>query len=244
MKYLVSCVRYVVNPKFMKKAALILLCCFFANMISAQKSKKNTYIGFQAGVMAPFTYNNYSISKYKIGLPSFSYTASIENRFTINYKLHFSLQYSLSFFSHMQKKLEDNIIKNESQSKPENTPKSEFNSGINLNTMYNIKNNVNVYGGIGVTKPINLMDKNIGKNKEVCRAPSTNCNSNKFIPVLNPFFVIGIENSCNIFRRNLIYSIQYNIGFMPYRNLPLQKNAPQAEKQYMQGVNIGVKYQY
>lgn len=224
----------------MKKVTLVLLYFLSVHLIYAQKSNTKTFIGFQTGVIAPVMYNSYAISKYKIGLPSFSYSASIENRFTLNYKLNFSLQYSISFFNIMQKNLEKNISESAARIADENKKANEVTSNINFNTIYRINKDLGVVGGVGIAKPFDFMDKNS------CRKNSlkTDCNpqgNNKFIPTLNPFFIIGIENSCTIFRKNLIYSIQYNIGFVPYRTLPMQKSN---ESPYMHGVNIGLKYKY
>lgn len=228
----------------MKKITLLLLYFFFAQLVLAQKGQTRTMIGFQTGIVAPFTINNYSIPKYKIGLPSFSYSASIEKRFTLNYKLSFSLQYSLSYFYLMQKNLEKAMIKNESKLNPEKENINHFASNMSFNTIYKVKNDFGIVGGVGVSKPMNFMDKSVCRKDNFYNNPECRMNNNKYIPALNPFLIIGIENSCTIFRKNLIYSIQYNIGFLPYRNMPLQNNTSPAETQYMHGVNIGLKYKY
>ena len=225
----------------MKRVTLILLCCLCVHLVCAQKDGKKMFIGFQTGISAPLSYNPYGISKYKIGLPSFSYSASIENRFTLNYKIQFSLQYSISYFNMMQKNLQKNIMAIEAKNAEESRKAKEFSSGISLNTLYRVKNDLSIVGGVGINKPFSFTDKNVCR-KNVFSAECQPGNSNKFVPVLNPFFMIGIENSCKIFNKNVTYSIQYNIGFTPYRTAPAQKIP--GESQYMHGVNIGLKYKY
>ena len=102
---------------------------------------------------------------------------------------------------------------------------------------------MNLVGGVGVAQPISFMDKSTCRKNNI-KAECGTGYTNKFVPTLNPFFMIGIENSCKIFHKNLIYSIQYNIGFVPYSTMPVQKNNTQGESQYMHGVNIGLKYKY
>ena len=228
----------------MKKVPLLLLYFFSTLFASAQKSKIATYIGFQAGVVAPIQNNHYAIATYKMGLPSFSYAASIENRFTINYKLNFSLQYSISYFNIVQKNLEKHIADFEAKQQIENDKKSKLNANFSLNSIYKINKCVGIIGGIGLARPLNLMDhETVNKKLKYTTSPA-NKYTDKFIPTLNPFFIIGIENSCTVFRKNLIYSIQYNIGFMPNRSLPIQDNHTNGENKYMHGVNIGLKYKY
>lgn len=219
----------------MKNYTLILLCLLLGSATFAQKGKNNTFIGFQTGVVAPLSFGDYSVSKYKIGLPSFSYSASIENRFTINNKLNFSLQYSLTYFNIMQKNQEYGCFNT-----PSNGQNDEFAASINLNTIYKFKRDAGIIGGVCISNPIN--QTNAGENTTYSETPVAA--STKKTPVFNPFFIIGLENSTKLFHKSLIYSLQYNIGFMPYRNLPLQKNSNASANQYMQGVNIGLKYKY
>lgn len=225
----------------MKRVTLLLLCCLFVHFVSAQRGGKRVFIGFQTGVNAPLNDKHFGISQYKIGLPSFSYAASIENRFTLNYTIQFSLQYSISYFNLMRKDLQKNITEIEAKNAEESKRAKEFSSGISLNTLYRVKNDLQIVGGIGVAKPFSFTDKNVCRKNSV-QADCRPSNNNKFIPVLNPFFMIGIENSCKIFNKNLTYTIQYNIGFAPYRTSPVQSLS--RENQYMHGVNIGLKYKY
>lgn len=227
----------------MKKRIILLLLFFSVNEIHAQKNNVKTYVGFQTGIVAPIQRANYSIPKYKIGLPSFSYAASIENRFTLNYKLNFSLQYSISYFNVMRRNLENNIVESSARIAENNKRAQEFATNINLNAVYSVKKDICVIGGLGLTRPLNFMDKNTDKkNVNFC---NNSCEkSNKYSPALSPFFMIGIENSCTLFRRNLIYSVQYNIGFLPSKALPIQESTPSSTNQYMHGVNIGLKYKY
>jgi hypothetical protein len=225
----------------MKKVTLILLYILSVHFVYAQKGSKSTYIGFQAGVQAPVSSSNYGFSKYKIGLRSFSYAASIENRFTLNYRIKFSMQYSITYFNMLAKNLEKNVLESQAKATEENKKNNAFSTNISFNTLYRIKNDLHVTAGAGVSKPIQFMDKSVCR-KNSLQAECGGTQSNKFIPTLNPFFIIGIENSCRIFNKNLVYSIQYNIGFAPYRTLPLQKAS--AESQYTHGVNIGLKYKY
>ncbi|MCC7029721.1 MAG: hypothetical protein IT257_05390 [Chitinophagaceae bacterium] len=225
----------------MKKVLVILLYILSVHVVYAQKSSRNMYIGFQAGVLAPVSYSSNGFSKYKVGLPSFSYAASIENRFTLNYRIRFSVQYSITYFDMMAKNLERNMQESQAKAAEESKRAHSFSNNISFNSLYRIKNDFSLTAGVGVAKPIQFMDKSVCR-KNVIQSGCMPPQNNKFVPNLNPFFMVGIENTCRIFNKNLIYSIQYNIGFAPYRTLPVQKSA--AESQYTHGVNIGLKYKY
>lgn len=219
----------------MKTIFYILLFCSISTISLAQKNNCNAIIGFQTGISAPFSTHDFSLPKFKIGLPSFSYAASIEKRFTIKNKLNFSLQYSITFFKILQQNLNVNRIKNEQ----DKLTQHEITNSISLNNIYKLKDNFNFVSGIGMSTPLQFQTMNENKNYE-----NITQKNKKFSPILNPFFMVGIENKCTIFRKSLILSLQYNIGFMPYRNQPMINNASNNENQYIQSISIGLKYMY
>ena len=227
----------------MKKLLLFLFMFFAVVSVTAKKNQMSTLVGFHIGKVASMNPRNYSIPKYKLGLPVFSYATSIENRFTINYKLNFSLQYSLTYFHNVQQNLHRKMPSSEERLDLNKGTESQISTGISFNSNYKVGKKFGVVAGLGLAKPFRFDNLNLDSKKIKLQDYPSNC-SNKFTPVLSPFLIIGIENNCNIFRKNLIYSIQYNLGFMPGRNLPMSVQSPQNESEYSHGIQIGLKYKY
>ena len=65
------------------------MACMFGLGLYAQSQKSHVIVGFQSGVVSPIYLSNLSLKKIKLGLPTFSYAASVEKRFSIHNKLLF-----------------------------------------------------------------------------------------------------------------------------------------------------------
>ena len=228
----------------MKKLLFILLYFFSVCTMTAKKNQMSTLIGFHVGSTAPINPRNYGIPKYKMGLPVFSYATSIENRLTINYKLNFSLQYSLTYFHTVQRNIQQKMAADAEILDLEKKKVNQVSTGISFNSNYLVSKNFGLVAGFWVSKPLQFSNFSSDTKKiKMLDFPSKQC-PEKFSATLSPFLMIGIENSCNLFRKNLIYSIQYNLGFMPNRYLPIRVQSTQPESQYSHGIQIGLKYKY
>ena len=73
----------------MKKWIVYLVFIFTSLHVHAQKKKSTTLIGFHVGQGNSTMNPKSNFLKYKIGLPSFSYAASIEQRLQIKNKFSF-----------------------------------------------------------------------------------------------------------------------------------------------------------
>ena len=214
----------------MKNFLLLLVACCMAVGLYAQSKKNSTLVGIQSGIVTPIYFSNASIKNIKLGLPTFSYAASIEKRFSIHNKLNFSFQYSLNYTKQNRLKMEETnyYLKN----------KSNVSTGINLNTIYEAGKQTSVYAGVGITKAVSgyFSENQSGGS----RAKSKTFGVHDF----NPSLILGIENNTRIFNRNLFYSLQYNIGFYPFSKNVRTENGESNSPSCTQGLHFGIKYKY
>lgn len=218
----------------MKKCILYILLFFIIISDSyAQKNQISTIrFGIHTGIYMPLVYKTYSSPKLKLGLPSFSYTASVENKLSLNNQLNFTLQYSLTFFSLLQQKL--NSIQTQIKQAPEVKTISSFQSNVG----YYIKKDVTLIAGIGLNLPMRF--EQFSNQSELKLYSETNTNQeNKYTSHLSPYFICGIEKDCKLFKNQLSYSIQYQLGFVPNRNIQANNNFTP-----FQAITIGLKYKY
>lgn len=198
---------------------------FLSCNVNAQK-KSSTLIGFQVGN------SNIKMTKsflnYKIGLPSFSYSSSVEKRLTLNNNLSFSLQYSINYFSFNKRMLNTTLIN-----------QKEVSNSINVNTNFKVIKKTSLLAGVGVNK--SLYTKNIASLK--IEGITNQINENKFTLTdfnkFNPYFIIGIENGIQLLNKNLYYSLQYNFGFNS-----LKSEIKSNETNNNTGFRIGLKYKH
>ncbi len=213
----------------MRHALLFLLTTILAGGLYAQSKKPVTLVGFSTGFVSPIYLSNTSLRNIKIGLPTFSYAASVEKRFSLHQKLNFSFQYSLNYFR-PQKPISPES-KQISQSSSGN-----LSTGINLAVFYPINQptTLSVYSGVGVSQAISSYFSDRMNNSNKMFGPKD----------FNTSLLLGIENSILLFNRNLYYSLQYNIGFFPYSH-SIQTETNKANSPAMfQNVQFGLKYKY
>lgn len=214
----------------MKNLILLLIACGIGAGLYAQSKQSSTLIGFQSGISSPFYVSNASIKNVKIGLPTFSYAASIEKRFSIHTKLNFSFQYSLNYYRlNREKAIETTYyLKNNS---------AALSSNVNINSYYSITKRSAVFAGVGI-------DQAVSSYFSKGSSSGYSTKSKTFgLKDFNPNLVLGIENNLKFFNTNLYYSLQYNIGFFPFsRSIRTETN--EAAPQYFQGVRLGLKYKY
>lgn len=212
----------------MKKWIVYLVFIFTSLHVHAQKKKSTTLIGFHVGQGNSTMNPKSNFLKYKIGLPSFSYAASIEQRLQIKNKFSFSLQYSVHYFS-LSKRMLNSVILN----------KKGISNSIGIHSNFQVTKKTVINAGFGVNKSIYSQNKSMGTSYE----SSTRINENKFtiqdFNQFNPYFLIGIENGIQLLSKNLYYSLQYNFGF---NSLQLQKNPNDASS--LNEFRIGLKYKY
>lgn len=205
----------------------LLLICLSCN-VHAQKKSSSTLIGFQVGAVNSKLNSSSTFPKYKIGLPSFSYSSSIEKRLKIQNKLSFSLQYSVNYFSFNKRMLNSTLVN-----------KKEISNSIGLNSNFNIAKKTVLSAGIGLNKPIFTQNKYAVKSESDYK----NITENKFtiqdFNNFNPYFLIGIENGIQLLNKNLFYSLQYNFGFNS-----LKSETISTEKNSSNEFRIGLKYKY
>lgn len=210
---------------------LTLLILLFSCQLEAKNNSMKTYVSASSSMFSPYK----PIPSYKLGMRSFSYTSGLEHRFKLNNKLNFSLQYSLTYFNLNLEAISKKLASFNSK---------EISTGISTNLSYQIRKDACVITGFSLNKPVFSCFKT--------DAPSENpnariINTNKRfefqnINTWNPYFTIGFEKQFNLFKKNLTYSLQYNFGFMPYRNQFFIDQNSNLPKTYMQGITLGVKY--
>jgi hypothetical protein len=218
----------------MKNLFALLILLLVACNTQAKGKNNATFVGFNKTMIMPIQHGKSSIQTIKLGLPSFSYSTSLEQRFSLNNKLKFSLQYSLTYFN-----------LNIPPSEKSNTPfkMRDFSAGVGANAIYQFRKDACVITGFTINKPV----YSCFKTSTPTESPNQKImieqkrfelqNSNNW----NPYFTVGFEKQFTLFKRDMRYSIQYNFGFMPYRNQYFQQNPSQKET-YIQGISIGVKY--
>lgn len=210
----------------MKNLLLVLVACFLAAGLYAQSTKNCTLIGVQGGVITPVYFSNASIKNIKLGLPTFSYAASVEKRFSIHNKLNFSFQYSLNYTKQNQLKMEETnyYLQN----------RGRISSTVSLNTFYQVGPQTSVYAGVGMTKAVS------GYFTSAQKAKGNTFSTADF----NPSLILGIENSMRLFNKNLYYSLQYNLGFYPFSKYIRTGSDMNSSPSCTQGLHLGIKYKY
>ncbi len=212
----------------MKKWIVYLIFILVSHNTNAQTKKVSTLIGFQVGMDNSKLNAHSNFSKYKIGLPSFSYSTSIEQRLKIQNKLSFSLQYSVNYFSFSKRMLNSSILN-----------KKEITNSIGIHSNFQLAQKTFITTGLGVEKSF------FAQNKYAMKADhsSLNTTENKFtiqdFNNFNPYFLIGIENGIQLLNKNLYYSLQYNLGFNSLKS-PKNSNETNSSNEF----RIGLKYKY
>jgi hypothetical protein len=212
----------------MKKWIVYLIFILVSGIANAQTKRVSTLIGFHVGIDNSKLNVHSNFSKYKIGLPSFSYATSIEQRLKIRNKLSFSLQYSVNYFSFSKRMLNSTILH-----------KKEIINSIGVNSNFQLAQKTFITIGLGVEKSF------FAQNKYAIKADhsSLNTTENKFtikdFNKFNPYFLIGIENGIQLLNKNLYYSLQYNLGFNSLKS-PKSSNETNSSNEF----RIGLKYKY
>jgi len=214
----------------MKNILPFLLCFCISCHINAQQKKSETLLGVQMSI-APLAPMKTKIPTFKLGVQSFSYSTSLENRLSLRKKLNFSLQYSLNY--------------TRIRAINSNASSNLFSTNVSAAGIYNLKQDVQVVVGGGVQKPLSLSTMPAARTipSALIQHKSNGKYSLKQLNNLNPYFIIGLENSTKLFNKNLIYSLQYNFGFTPSKYKVIEESTTETERN--QGsVQIGLKYKY
>ncbi len=218
----------------MKNFLLLLLVSAIAGGLFAQNKKRSTLIGFQVGTVIPVYTNTTSSTSLNIGLPAFSYAASIEKRFSLHTKLNFSFEYSLHYYKLNQIKAKEttDFLKMNS---------GNLSSGIKLNSLYQLNKRNSVVLGVGVDKSWTNASLN---PKSTETTLGTHKNKMFDISQFKPSLLIGIEKSTKLLNSHLYYTLQYNIGFFPFKTSMSAVSDAAVAPSYLQGIHIGLKYRY
>jgi hypothetical protein len=218
----------------MKKLIYTLVFCSLAFVAEAKKRQTETWVGFSHTMYAPFKPSVSGLPPVRMGLPSFSYASSVEQRFSLHHKLTFSLQYALAYFNLNMNQLQETLAKN--------AHVKEVSAGVGMNAIYQFRKEACVITGFTLNKPVYSCFR--GDVKSEVPGQTTTLTQQRFdirdIRSWNPSFHIGFEKQFSLFNRNLRYSLQYQIGFIPGRELPY--GAGQLQRGYMQGITLGLKY--
>ncbi len=219
----------------MRKIFTLLLLSLASCQLNAQQSNSSLLIGSQVGIsrLAPMKTR---IPTFKLGVQSFSYSTSLENRLSIRKKLNFSLQYSLNY-THFRS------VPSLSAKTPS---KNVLSTSVSASSVYQIKSDLCVVTGVGIQKPF-CLKPNSSQQKEILNTllskKADTRYSIKNLHQITPYFIIGFENSTKLFNKNLIYSLQYNVGFMPSKYRVIEEGSTENESN-QGGVQIGLKYKY
>ena len=220
----------------MKKTGefLIVLILIVKTLNSSPKYSLQSYFCFNTFYFSNIQ-NTTTIPSYKIGFQRFSSQASIEHKLSIHRHLTFSLQYSLAFFNLLQQKLQQFVYETKN-----NQPLSISNF-VQTNVEYKLKNRVSLISGLGLISNQPIPKFNFtNEQPSFSKSPPEHQN---FKTGFYPYFMIGIEKNCSLFKKEMTYSFQYHIGFLPFNHI--QNEYPShAEKDYFQGISIGIKYKY
>ncbi|MEZ5047224.1 MAG: hypothetical protein R2831_09560 [Chitinophagaceae bacterium] len=192
-----------------------IFCSFLS--FAQNKYKPVTLVGAQSQFMMPIKKSNQT--RFKMGIPSFSYGASVENRFSLHTHLNFSFLYSLNYF---------HFLPNTSQSS------QQVQGSVGFQAYKNICSKSAFYSGMQLCMPI----YDVGKRSLMLNKAAVK--NNKIL--LNPSVSLGIERTIELSHKSLFYYFQYNIGFNPQQFTNTESADQQAS--YYQGLQIGVKYKY
>jgi hypothetical protein len=207
----------------------LLLFCISCNL-QAKDNAMNTFIGFNQSYHTQY-FGSKSHPSVKLGFNSFSFSSGLEHRFSINNKLKFSLQYSLAYFNFNLQSLKNTIAK---QAKIK-----EFSAGLGVNAIYQFRKDACVITGFNLNKPIYTCFKTSSPS-ELPNGQQVSTQKDFDLQNINswsPTVSIGIEKQIKLFNKDIRYSLQYNLGSMPYiAQFDLQS------ARYIQGISFGLKY--
>jgi hypothetical protein len=145
--------------------------------------------------------------------------------------LKFSLQYSLAYFNFNLQSLSNTIAK---QAKIK-----EFSAGLGVNAIYQFRKDACVITGFNLNKPIYTCFKTSSPS-ELPNGQQVSTQKDFDLQNINswsPTVSIGIEKQIKLFNKDIRYSLQYNLGSMPYiAQFDLQS------ARYIQGISFGLKY--
>ena len=220
----------------MQKAILFTLLVLYSWQGISQRSKSSNYFGIQS----TYTRTAYQpIRKLKLGFTSFSYGASLERRFSLRNQLKFSYNYALNY-------LRFNVAQpTNSPSLTKRTfPGSELSAGIGVNAIYQFRKQSCVITGFSMNKPVYTCFKVEGISEDPSK-PIVRSQETKFtlsdLNRWNAYFMIGLEQSMKLFKRELVYSLQYHLGFQPDFYFG---GGQRPDLMMTHGIQVGLKYKY
>jgi hypothetical protein len=219
----------------LKTVYSILFCALSVGFATAQQSK---FVEVNVG-----TRNFSNINKaYKLGLPSFSFAASIGRKMSIKKNLTFSYQFGI---------IESRIKNSINQNRLKETTFSNISASAATKIELNINKNNSVFAGIQFNKSI--VDFISNKYVNPGDLPTAKAKANSDFNTVNlsdmkqysSNVMLGFTHTLQTFHNRLSFSIQYNLGFAPYQNinLPINQPANTSQKLY-HGVQIGLIYKY
>lgn len=217
----------------MRNLSIILLVCLFAGQLDAKGKKTEILLGFNTATYFNIGFNSSQIAGKKLGFNSFSYSSSLEQRFSIHNKLKFSLQYSLTYFNMNMQQLQQTIARH--------AKTKELAAGLGVQAIYQFRKDACVVTGFTLNKPVYTCFKADMPLESTTKF--TSLSQQKFSlqdsRSWNPSFNIGFEKQFSLFNRPMRYTLQYQLGYMQHRH-PFLPNytAPT----YMHGVSFGLKY--
>jgi|694.fasta_scaffold34730_3 hypothetical protein len=210
--------------KILSFLAVFLLTC---TVILAKQKKKSTYVGVSMTYNPNAVITKTSLNQLSIGMPTFSYGASLEKRICIKNKLNFSLQYSLNY---ARMDTRNHVFQKQ----------HKFSHSLSLQQFKPLTNKMNAFMGLG-------LNMNTPNYTQLSYSGCFN-QQNKFDNAhtkFDPYAIIGIEKKVALFNKELIYSLQYNLGFLP---LIQQRNSTETRLHLhdpnTNGFRVGLKYRY
>jgi hypothetical protein len=219
----------------MRKLNCFILLIVLSCSAGAQSRKMQRSFGFQTQIMVPIKQN---LPRITLGIPSFSYGASLERRFTLHNKLKFSYNYSLNYLRFQTPKTEVPTLTKVK------LPQSELTAGIGVNAIYQFRKQSCILTGFNFNKPVFSCFK-VNTQSEDPTQPVIRQTERKFtlqdLNRWNASFVIGIERSMQLFKKELAYSLQYHFGFRPEDQFNEKLGNP---LMFQHGIQIGIKYNY
>lgn len=218
----------------MKKIFFSILFLCVACTTQARRKPVETLIGFNQTIYSPFKPTLSRPGPSRLGLPSFSYASSIEQRFSLHHKLSFSLQYALAYFQLNMDQLQKTLAKT--------ARVNEVSAGVGMNAIYQFRKEACVITGFNLNKPVYSCFRTDLKSEVPGQQVPSNQRQFEFSDIRswNASLHVGFEKQFTLFNRNLRYSLQYQLGIFPGRELPY--GAGHLNRSYQQGISIGLKY--
>ncbi len=225
----------------MKTLYSILFLCLCAGLLYAKKATPYVQVSGATSYYIP-SKSYIGIPKLQIGLPTFSASASVGRKMRINKKLSFSFQLGALAY---QKAGQINTISKDA-SYQVNTKTLFATTAVKVEKKLGAL--TDIFTGVQLNKPIHtaseykiLTGQEFFKRADIAFA--TNNNTLQTNTRYNANAMIGFVHNLKSFKNKLAYSVQYNIGFIPYQaQLAQQQNA--GSPTYYQGVQIGLIYKY